>query len=706
VAVISYGFCQRWFHGVTDVVGRQFEIEGSARDGRTLLTVVGVMPQGFYFPDQQTELWTPATLYWRFDRESVEYFPDWARRWTAVARVRPGASLAEARADLARVGRQQTADHPTSDPNFPGFATTVVPVFDTIVGQSLQSTLWILLGAVGLVLVIACVNVANLLLARGATRQQEFAVRRALGGGKGKLARQLVTESIVLAVIAGIVGTVVSLWATRILGVAAQSYVPRIGAIEVDWRVLTFALLMSLGAGIAFGVIPALRLSGTDASESLREASHSTGRARSKRSRELLVALESAIAIVLLVGAGLLLRSLDRVRAVDPGFDPRNVLTMRLEFASEPPPNAEERTQTSSLAQSRATRREAAMDELLIRLRSIPNVQAAGFIDDLYLNSPGNETITIPGRTDQGTGGELNQGYVTPGMFESLRVPLRRGRYLTRLDAAQKIRALWSPVITDLPLEEKERRAVPEPVVVNEAFVQRFFPNEEALGKRFCIDPTNKTYWYEIVGVVGDLHRHGLERAAIPQYYGPYFPSPNARADLLIRTAGDPVTLAESFRAEVSRALPGVTIVTVSTAAAGLDAFSGLRRLQTLLLTTFAILAVLLAAVGIFGLVHYAVAARTREIGVRVALGATPAKVLGMVLMQGLRAPVVGIAVGLAASLLLTRVLASLLFGIGATDPVTFAGVSTVLIGVSVAAGYSAGRAAVRIDPLSALRVS
>ena len=202
------------------------------------------------------------------------------------------------------------------------------------------------------------------------------------------------------------------------------------------------------------------------------------------------------------------------------------------------------------------------------------------------------------------------------------------------------------------------------------------------------------------------MHRHGLERAAIPQYYGPYFPSPNARADLLIRTTGDPVALAGSLRAEVSRTLPGVTIVTVSTAAAGLDEFSGLRRLQTLLLTTFAILAVLLAAVGIFGLVHYAVAARTREIGVRVALGATHAKVLGMVLMQGLRAPVVGIVVGLGDSLVLTRVLTSLLFGIGATDPVTFAGVSAVLVAVSVAAGYSAGRTAVRIDPLSALRVT
>jgi putative ABC transport system permease protein len=242
--------------------------------------------------------------------------------------------------------------------------------------------------------------------------------------------------------------------------------------------------------------------------------------------------------------------------------------------------------------------------------------------------------------------------------------------------------------------------------VVNEAFVRRFFPSEEALGKRFCIDPTGKTYWYEIVGVVGDVHRHGLERAAIPQYYGPYFPSPQSRADLLIRTAGDPEALALSFRTEVTRALPGVSIVSVSTASAGLDAFSGLRRLQTLLLTTFAILAVLLAAVGIFGLVHYAVAARTREIGVRVALGATPRNVMGLVLLEGLRAPVLGVMAGIAVSLLLSRVLNSLLFGIGATDPVTFAGVSVILIGMSVAAGYFAGRAAVRIDPLEALRVA
>ena len=705
VAVISHNFWQRWFAGTADVIGKTFVVDDGSKDGLRTLTVIGVMPAGFYFPDQQTEIWTPATTYWRFGRESIERFASSARRWTAVGRLAADASIDDARADLARIGRQLAAVHVSNVPDFPGFGTTTLSVIDAITGQNLRSALWILLGAVSLVLFVACVNVANLLLARGAARQQEFAVRRALGAGRGRVARQLLIESTLLSIVGGTVGTLVAAWGTKVLASAASGFVPRINEITIDWRVLAFALAASIVAGLAFGFAPALRLSNADVSETLKEGGRGTGRVQLRRSRDVLVAAECALALVLLTGAGLLLRSLGRLQAVDPGFDPSNVLIMRIEFPTEPSPTAEERTPTPEVAPAKARVRAALASALIERMGMLPGVTSVGFVDDLFLNGQGNESIAIPGRSTEELGsGELSEGSLTPGFFQVLRVPLRRGRLITNGDADRKIRALWSPVRTDLSLVEKERLATPEPVVVNEAFVRRFFPNEAPIGKRFCIDPTNKTYWYEIVGVVGDMHRQGLERRAIPQYFGPWIPSPNGRADLLVRTSGDPLSLGASVREEVRRAVPGVTVVSMSTADAQLGDFSALRRLQTWLLTIFALLALTLAGIGIFGLVHFTVAQRTREIGVRVALGASPTQVMASVLRQGMRPPVLGIVIGLGASLALMRVLSSLLFGVGATDAVTFAAVAGVLASVAAGACWLAARRALRVDPVRALR--
>jgi putative ABC transport system permease protein len=411
------------------------------------------------------------------------------------------------------------------------------------------------------------------------------------------------------------------------------------------------------------------------------------------------------MALVLLTGAGLLLKSLNRLQSVDPGFDPRRVLTLRLEFPFEAAPTAEGRMQTSVSEQTRARAREQRLHDLTERLQSVRGVESVGFVDDMFVASQGNKSITIPGRSaGEIPPGELTDGSVTPGFFSTVRVPLRRGRYLTRDDVEQKVRALWSPVVTDMSLAEKERLATPEPVVVNEAFMRRFFPGDDPIGKRFCIDPTNKTYWYTIVGVVGDMHRSGLERSTIPEYYGPYIPSPNGRVDLLVRASGDPLALAATIRSEVTRALPSIVIVTVSTAESQLGDFSAQRRLQTWLLAMFALLALVLAAVGIFGLAHYAVAERTREIGVRVALGATPGDVLRLVIAQGMRMPALGIVLGLAASAGLTRIIAHQLYDVGATDPMTFAVVAIVLALVAACACYLAARRAAGADPVQALR--
>jgi putative ABC transport system permease protein len=347
------------------------------------------------------------------------------------------------------------------------------------------------------------------------------------------------------------------------------------------------------------------------------------------------------------------------------------------------------------------------MRTMLERVQALPGVESVGFIDDFFLSGQGNKAITIPGHDVQ-TVGELNDGVVTPQFFNVMRVPLKQGRGLTSEDVATKIRALWTQVNNGMSLADKERYAVAEPVVVNEAFVKRFFPNENPINKKFCIDPTNKTYWYEIVGVIGDMRRQGLDRQAIPEYYGPYFPGPNGRADLVVRAkaGGDPLALAPSVRSAVKAEVPNIVIPRVSTVDQQLDALSAARRFQTDLLLAFAALALVLAAIGIFGLVHYAVAERSREIGVRMALGATRRDVLAMVIGQGMRMPVLGIVIGLAASAGLTRVIASLLFGVGATDPFVFAAVAAMLALVAMLACYLAARRAATIDPIITLRES
>jgi putative ABC transport system permease protein len=581
----------------------------------------------------------------------------------------------------------------------------VLPVLDTIAGANLRAALWLLLGAVAIVLTVVCANVANLQLARGATRQREFAVRRAIGAGRWRVIRQLAVETGLLTVAGGFGGVVIAAWTTPLLARAIAAYVPRMDEVVFDARVWSVATLASIASGVLFGCVPALRASSEDGREALRESGGGTGTRKIRRSQATLVLAQCTLALVLLAGAGLLVKSLGHVYAVDPGFDPANVLTLRLEFPSDPPPTAAERTQTSSIAQGRARLREQAMNDLLARLGTIPDVSAAATTDDLFVAGQGNDSITIPGRSQNGSEtGELNSALVTPDFFALMHVPLLQGRFLTRDDTQQRIRALWAPVVTDLSLAEKQRRAIPEPVVVNQAFVARFFPSLNPIGQQFCIDPTNKTYWYEIVGVVGDMHRGGLERASIPEYYGPYLPSSNGRADLVVRTSSAPERLAATVRAEVARALPSVTIVSISTAESQLADFLASRRLETTLLGIMAVLAVILAAGGIFGLTHYAVAERRREIGVRVALGATPADVLRLLITAGMRMPVVGIAVGLGASVGVTRLIAHDLYDVAPTDPATFAAVSGLLAAVAALACYLAARRAARAQPVDALR--
>jgi putative ABC transport system permease protein len=705
VVVITHGFWQRWFGGAPDTVGRSLVLDDASKGGLGTVTVVGILPPGFYFPDRLTEMFSPATTYWRFGRESTERFPSWARRWTAVGRLAPGQSFTSARADFDRIGRQLTAAYPTTLDDFPGFSATVMPVLDAIAGPQLQSSLWMLLGAIAALLLVVCGNLSTLMLARGSARQHEFALQRALGASRGRVIRQVLSETLVLLAAGGAIGTAVAAQATPLVASLISAYVPRMDDVAFDWRVLLFAVSATSLAGLVFGVLPAIRVSASASTDVLRDGGRGTATPRIRRSQRLLVLVECLLALVLLAGAGLLLKSLFKVDAVKAGFDPSGALAVRLELPSEPPPSAEERLQTSQIAPARAKARERALREAMERVAQIPGAVEVAAVDDLFVAGQGRHSITVPGRAaSEVPAGELSEAAVSFSYFSVLHQPLLRGRLPSADDVAQKIRALWSPVTTHLPLSEKERRAVPEPVVVNESFVRRFFPADDPIGRKFCVDPDNKTYWYEIVGVVGDARRGGPERAVIPEYYGPLIPSPGGRLDLIVRTAGDPLALTAPVRAELGRALPQARIGGISTVEEQLFAFTAQRRLQTWLLAAFALLAVVLAGIGIFGLVHYSVAERTREIGIRMALGAAPFDVLRLLLADGLRMPLLGIAAGVAASAALTPLVASQLFEVSATDPATFAGVALTLATVAASACMLAGWRATRANPAGILR--
>ena len=705
VAVITYGYWQHWLNGAPDVVGSSIRIDDPSKGGLGSVMVVGILPPDFYSPDRQAELFTPSTTYWRFGRESTERFPAWARRWTAVGRLAPDRSFTEAHDELERIGRQLAVAHPATVEDFPGFQTTVTPVIESIAGRRLQAALWMLLAAVGTLLLVVCGNLATLMLARGSARQQEFAVQRALGAGRGRVVRQLLTEALLLGIVGAAAGTAIAAWATPLIASQISAYVPRMDEVALDMRVWLVAAAASLGSGLIFGILPAIRVSAAATTEALRDGGRATSTPRLRRQQRMLVFAECSLALILLAGAGLLLKSLIKLTSVDPGFDPTHVLTLRLEFPAEPPPAAEERRQTSAIAPARATARAQALADAIDHIGHLPGVRSAAAIDDLFITGPASASITIPGRSsDEIAAGELSDAAVASAFFTTMGQPLRRGRLPTSDDVAQKIRALWSPVITDMPLDEKERRATPEPVVVNESFVQRFFGADDPLGQRFCIDPDNKTYWYEVVGVVGDAHRGGLERPAVPEFYGPLIPSAGGGADLVVRATGDPLALTSAVRAELSRSLPRVRIVSVSTAEAQFKGFGAERQLQTWLLAGFALLALVLAGIGVFGLAHYAAAERTHEIGIRVALGAAPADVLRLLVVDGLRMPIVGIVAGLIAAGWLTRFIASQLYDVTPTDPLTFIGVALLLTVVAAAACALAGWRISTANPVEALR--
>jgi predicted permease len=668
VVVLSYGFWRRRFGADSGILGKTMELSGAKFHSSPQFKIIGVMPANFYFPSKDTQLWLTTVPRGRRQR-----FND---PWRVVGRLKSNATFSQAQAEMTTIGQRLAQTYSTTEPDFAGFGVNVVPLLDQVIGRNLRLALWVLFGAVGFVMLIACANVANLQLARGAARAREFAIRTALGAGRLRLLRQLLTESVALALGAGLAGLGLAVAGARVLVAAAPPGVPRLDEVRIDNRALLFTLGLSLLAGILFGLAPAWKMSRSNPNEALKEGDRSTaGGLRLRQTRGLLVIAECALAVALLTGAGLLLRSFQRLQAVDPGFKPEGVLLARIAL----------------LPQSHA--------QVIERLAGLPGVQAVGAIEDFLIRRNPQYSMVIEGRAPspaESEAGQLNNAYVSPDFFQAMGTPLIRGRLFSGQDICR---------ITNTGCANTSGAGAS--VIINDALARRFFRGEDAIGKRFRLDtsPANAPdAWVTVVGVVGDMRRQGLEKQAIPQVYFPVNSWAWSYMDVLVRASSDPLALSTAVRHAIRSVDKNATILRLNTLESQLGELSAQRRLNTWLLALFAALALTLSAIGIYGLMRYSVAQRTHEIGIRMALGARSADVLRLVIGQGMKLALVGVAAGLIVALWLTSLMTRLLFEVSATDPVTFGGVALLLVGVALLACYLPARHATKVDPLTALR--
>jgi putative ABC transport system permease protein len=656
VVVLSHGLWQSRFGGDPSVIGRSISLNGVNR------TVLGVMPASFAFPQKNTEFWVPLAV--TPERRRARFFIS----LKAVGRLKPGVTLAQAQADMGAIAKRIDEQYFQSN-----YGINLVLLYDQQT-HSVKPALLVLLGAVGFVLLIACANVANLLLARGAMREKEIAIRLALGARRSRIVRQLLTESVLLGMVGGGVGLLLSIWGLSALVRLAPADVPRLDQTSIDGRVLGFTLAISLLTGLIFGLVPALQASKPDINESLKDSGRgSTGGAGGVRVRNLLVVSEIALSLILLVGAGLLIRSFIRLQQFDLGFNPDRLITMRVQLPGTKYPEAK---QISGFYQ-----------QLLDRIATIPGVQSAGAISTIFLSDTPNSTnFTVEGRPVP-TGAEAIEvpfDAVSANYFRVMGIPLLRGREFDDRDVAEA-----QPV-----------------AIINDTFAQRFFPGEDPIGKRYVYGqpgPDNNR-WITIVGVVGDMRRTGFDRPVRPETFLPESQDPDSGLTIVARTSGDPAILSGALRSEVWALDREQPVYDIKTMDQILAEMLSQRRFNTLLLAIFASVALLLAALGIYGVMSYSVTQRTHEIGIRMAMGAETPDVLSLVVKNGLVLASGGIAVGLAASFALTRVMSSLLYGVSATDPVTFIAIPAVLAGVALAACLAPARRATKMDPMVALR--
>ena len=652
--LISNALWQRRFHSDPAAVGRTLTVDGIPR------TVVGVVPHELG-EMVRADLWLPTAINpTNPERRNHNY--------GIVARLKPGVTVAQARSEMTVIAQRLELAYPATNT---GWGITLFPMAEMFTGR-IRPVLLILLGAVGLLLLIACANLANLLLARAATREKEIAIRGALGAGRGRIVRQLVTESLVLAMAGGALGLILASYGVQAMRAVVPDMFPMLQHMSVDLPVLAFTLGISIATGLLFGLVPAWRSSHTDLNTTLKEsASRSEGGGSSHRIRSFLLASEVALAVLLSVSAGLLLRSFVRVMAVDPGVRTANVLTMNL-----------------SLPDSRydtPLKRATFYKSLTERLETLPGIRSAGAVMFLPLRVSilsfriGVNSFVIQGRppVPQDQRPQADYRIATPGYFGTMGIALRQGRLLDAHDDLNAKRV----------------------ALVNEAMVRKHFAHENPLGQHLVMgEPT------EIVGVVADAKMYGLDAPVEPAVYVPHMQHPAESMGVAVRTAGDPTAMGSAVRREILKLDAEQPISSVRTMEDVLSDSLMLRRATMLMLIVFALLALTLATVGIYGLTAYSVSRRTHEIGLRVALGASRPQILRLVVGRGLVTSIIGAAIGVGAAFLLTRGLSGMLYGVTATDPLVFAGVPLLLIAVSVVASYVPARKATTIDPLVALR--
>lgn len=651
VAILSYGLWQRRYGSDPNIVGKSIPLDGKP------FTIVGVMPAGFEFPEK-AELWEVAPFYLKGMQNRKAHFI------RPVGVLKPNVTIEQAQAEMDVLSGQLAQQYPDTNKNK---GLRLVSLNEKIVGN-IRSTLLLLLGAVGFVLLLACANVANLLLARANTRQKEIAVRTALGARRSRLLRQLLTESTVLAMLGGIAGTMLAFVGTKILIAAATPNVPRIQELTRDGRVLVFGLGISLLTGLIFGIAPALQASKPNLNEILKEGERgSTAGGSRLYLSNVLVITQVALALVLAIGAGLMLRSFSRLQNVNPGFTTHNLLTMQIELPQAKFPKPQLRANF--------------FKDAVERIRAVPGVTSVATVSELPLSGQLNDThFQLEGTTPDAQNKHLaNFRMSSSNYFKTMGIPLKRGRDFTDQEVSEGTRV----------------------VIVNEMIAEKFFANQEPVGKRLVID-LGEPVPYEIIGVVGNIHHLNLDQSVSSEMYVPFIPG--RAVNVIVQTTSDPASLIGSIRGAVRAVDRDQPISNVRTMEQIVEASVAQPRFRTLLLGIFAALALVLAGVGLYGLISYSVAQRTHEIGLRMALGSQRQDIFNLIVKNALKLVLIGLFLGLILSLVLTRFLSTLLFGISATDPTTFLWVSLFLVGVALAASFIPAYRATRVSPLVALR--
>jgi predicted permease len=650
--LISHNLWQRRFASAENVVGQSLIVNGVPR------TIVGVMPPDFKFPDT-AELWVPMAL-----NEKLWTRNDHGLR--SVARLKPNITLEQAQAEMNNIARRIEEQNPVTNE---GMGVEVISLRVRLVGDYRQALL-ILLGVVGFVLLIACANVANLLLARSSARHQEFALRAALGASRARIVRQLLTESAVLSVLGAGFGVLLAVWGRNLLLAAIPGDMPFWMKFDLDLRVLGFTLVVSFLTALVFGVVPALQGSRTLLNEALKEGVRSRGTTHN-RLRNLLVVAEVALSLVLLVGAGLMLRSFEKLQQVNSGINPEHVLTVEVPLSRAKYPEDAQQS--------------AFFKELVTRVGALSGVSSVSAISNLPLMGGWGRSLTVEGYPvlSVGQAPMINHAVVTPNYFHTMGIPLHEGRDFSEADAAKGLRV----------------------TIVDERLARQYWPNASALGKRIRFGPPESNEpWHTVIGVAGAVRHERLDQETRQSIYVSYQQIPDRVMTLALRTSGDPEDLAGAVRREVLALDKDQPVTNVLTMGEVVSRSVWQQRFYTMLFGIFAALALVLAAVGIYGVMSYAVTQRTQEIGIRMALGARAFDVLGLIIKNGMALIVIGVVIGLAGAVALTRLLATLLFGVTPTDTLTFVVVSGVLMVVALVACYLPARRATKVDPLVALR--